>query len=57
MKAKRALRAGEISQLRAMEPTSPHCTAAEPPATRPKPRIAPTIACVVETGQPKKEAA
>jgi hypothetical protein len=31
-------------------------TALTPPYTSPNPTIAPTIQCVVETGQPKKEA-
>lgn len=47
---------GVMSQLKAMDPTSDHWMALDPPAMAPKPTMAPTMAWVVETGQPKKEA-
>ena len=36
--------------------TFPQATASTPSPTTPKPTIAPTIACVVETGRPKRDA-
>src|SRR5690554_8235947 len=47
---------GDISQLEAITPTLPHSTASIPSPTAPKPTTAPTIECVVETGQPLAEA-
>jgi len=43
---------GEATQLAAMIVTFAQFTAENPTATMEKPMIAPTIECVVETGQP-----
>ena len=47
---------GEITQLAIIAYTLPHETASTPIPTAPKPTIAPTIECVVDTGQPSDDA-
>ena len=47
---------GDTTQLITIVPTLPHCTASTPMPTAAKPTIAPTIECVVDTGQPLREA-
>ncbi len=44
---------GEISQLATMLPIFSHSTDSIPMPTVPKPTSAPTMVCVVDTGQPK----
>ncbi len=43
---------GDTTQLITIVPTLPHCTALTPMPATVKPTMAPTIECVVETGQP-----
>ena len=45
---------GEVTQLIAMLLTLPQETASTPFVIKTKPMMAPTIECVVETGQPLK---
>ena len=47
---------GEMTQLAAICPIFAHLTASTPIPAMPKPTKAPTIECVVETGQPFNEA-
>ena len=47
---------GDVNQLAAMKPIEPQFTLLTPTETHPKPAIAPTIECVVETGQPRNAA-
>ena len=47
---------GETTQLAIMAYTLFHETASKPIPTAPKPTIAPTIECVVDTGQPSDDA-
>ena len=47
---------GEISHDETIRSSLALLTASIPNATAPKPAIAPTIECVVETGQPSREA-
>ena len=44
---------GDTTQLATMEATFGHWTTSTPIPTAAKPTIAPTIECVVDTGQPK----
>ena len=44
---------GETTQLAAMEPTWPQLTESSEIPTTAKPTIAPTMECVVDTGQPR----
>ncbi len=44
---------GEMTQLNAMEEMRVHSTESKPPMSAPNPMMAPTMAWVVETGQPK----
>jgi len=52
MKAMNPAVTGEMTQLMTMVPTFSQCTASTPMPTAAKPTIAPTMECVVETGQP-----
>ena len=47
---------GDATQLIKMLPTVFHCTASKPIPTAAKPTVAPTIECVVDTGQPFRDA-
>ena len=47
---------GVIIQLPTIPPTEPHATVSTPTPTAEKPTMAPTIECVVDTGQPIQEA-
>ncbi len=47
---------GDITQLAVIEATLGHWITSTPIPTAAKPTIAPTIECVVDTGQPKYEA-
>jgi len=44
---------GDTTQLAAIEPTFGHSTTSKPIPIEAKPTMAPTMECVVETGQPK----
>ena len=44
---------GDTTQLIAIVPTLPHATASTEMPTAANPTMAPTIECVVETGQPR----
>jgi len=44
---------GETTQLAAILPMTAQFTALKPPAIKPKPTTAPTMLCVVDTGQPE----
>ena len=47
---------GETTQLITIVPTLAHLTASIPIPTAAKPTMAPTIECVVDTGQPRFDA-
>ena len=47
---------GETTQDAVIRPTLAHSTASQPSATAPNPAMAPTIECVVDTGQPRRDA-
>ena len=47
---------GVTTQLATMGPTPPQCTASIDTPTAAKPMTAPTMVCVVDTGQPRVEA-
>ncbi|MNJ62373.1 hypothetical protein D3C77_582130 [compost metagenome] len=49
-------RNGVITQLATIGPIAPHCTASIEMPTAAKPITAPTIECVVDTGQPREVA-
>ena len=52
-RAKKPPSTGETNQLATISPSLSHCTASMPTAATPTPTTAPTIECVVDTGQPR----